>query len=141
VHTDRASALLAFPPCSLILDEIPYPHLRDILKVVDHTHAILGAISLVEIPETLAWILVTSIRAELDSPVLKNVALSYYAFSTMARRTLPHLPATRASVVFSEIAQTYAAIHSARCDQVVLHSSSSTDSLLMPVGLPEKTLG
>jgi hypothetical protein len=116
MHTYGASALLAFPSRSFLLDEIPYACLLDVLKVPYHAHAIFCAVSPVKILETLAWILVASFRTELEPMVLKDQALSYDAFSAMTGVSLIHSPAARASVAISEIAKTYATVHSARRD-------------------------
>jgi hypothetical protein len=128
MHANGGSALPAFPSLFLIPDKIPYPYLLDIVKVLNHTHAIFGTVSLVKIPESLAWIPVTFVRTEFHLPIFKDRAISNYAFSAMARFNFIHLPATQASIPFPEIAQAYPTVHSARGNQVILHSSSSTDS-------------
>ena len=125
MDTKGASALLAFPSRSLHPHEIPYARLLDLLKVLDHAHAIFRAVSIVKVLEAPAWVLLASVRTEFEPVVQKDPALSYYAFSAMTGVSLIHLPAARASVAVPEIAQTYATVHSAGCNQVVLHSSSS----------------
>lgn len=125
MDTDYAPTPTASPSRLLVLDEVSYARLLDVLKILDHTHAISGAVSLVEAPQSLAGVVVAGVRTVPHLLLSEDRAGPYRASHAGARPSLIHLPASKTSVLLPEIAQTNRAVHSAGGDQVDPHHDSS----------------
>jgi hypothetical protein len=54
VNRDHLAALGTGPSLFFMPDEIPYAELPDILEVVDHAHAVLGSIPLIQMLQPVA---------------------------------------------------------------------------------------
>ena len=54
VHTEETPTLWTRPTCSFSCDKFVNPDLANRLKVLDHTHAILRSVALVELLQSLA---------------------------------------------------------------------------------------
>ncbi|MGB5099238.1 MAG: hypothetical protein WBN94_01385 [Methanothrix sp.] len=48
MNAEHLAAFWANPPFFFVSDEMPYPEFSDVLKIVDHAHAVLGPIPLVQ---------------------------------------------------------------------------------------------
>ena len=116
VHAHQATATGANPFSLLRTDEFPNPVIPDVVKILDHTHSVLGSVSLIELPQPFTGIALTIetiriaaarwLRAVLDS-----------ADDAMVRFVLiaPLTAATRLS--FSLEANAKRTVHSAQCDK------------------------
>ena len=60
MNTYQLAALRTGPSLLFVSHEMPYPVLLDVLKIVDHAHAIFGFIALVQVTELVARKLVTA---------------------------------------------------------------------------------
>jgi hypothetical protein len=51
MNADELAALGTGPPCLFVSKEMPYAELPDVLKIVNHAHAIFGSIPLIQMVE------------------------------------------------------------------------------------------
>jgi hypothetical protein len=60
MNTQQPAALGTGPFFIFVSNKMPYPVLLDVLKIVDHAHAILGSIPPIQVAESGAWKAVTT---------------------------------------------------------------------------------
>ncbi len=49
VNAEQLAALGAFPPLFFVFNEFPHAHFFDVLKIINHAHAILGPVPFIQI--------------------------------------------------------------------------------------------
>lgn len=54
MNTEKLTALRTGPFFLFVSNEMPYPVLPDVLKIVNHTHTILGSIALIQVVQPVA---------------------------------------------------------------------------------------
>ncbi len=114
VNTEHLTTLRASPPFFFVSDEVPYPECPNVLEVVDHAHAILGSIPLVQMVQPGAREAVTT-KAVLDFGV--HHLLTVLDFACDAGFRFEAVVASATGMVSSCKGAAEATIHSARSDQ------------------------
>ena len=116
MNTDYLTAFRTGPLFFFVCNEISYAKLPYLLEIVNHTHAILGSISLIQVVQPDAWKAVAT-EAVLDSTfrhlltILDSARDAGFRFETIVTS------ATGACLLISYIGSAEATVHSAGSDQ------------------------
>jgi hypothetical protein len=113
---DRA-AFRTLPSVFLAPDESFKPKLSQALKILNHAHAVFGAVAFVQLPQSSAGELV-ALKTELLFSSPHIFAMPNSAYDTNLRLFGVIAIAARAALLLSEVADTKAAVHSARRDHL-----------------------
>ena len=120
MNTNYLAALGTGPPFLFVSNEMPYTELPDVLEIVNHTHAILGSVPLIQMVQPGARKAFTT-EAVLDSSfhylltVLDSARDAGFRFETVVTS------AAGACLFISYICATEATVHSAGSDQCRFH--------------------
>ena len=116
MHANYAAATRAFPAQTFILHKPPYAETRDIGKIFNHAHCVLGPVPLIKTFKVFArhhgagsTIFITVLA--------QNIAVPDLALFARFRFFCIHCPAAGAMVVCAKICLAYPAIHPARGDE------------------------
>jgi hypothetical protein len=116
MNTDHLSAPGADPPFFFISDETTYPKLPDVLKIVDHAHAVFGSIALIQMFQPVAGEAVAS-EAVTDFPLRHVLTVLDSACDAGCFFDAVVAPASGAYIDVSYICMAKAAVHSTGSDQ------------------------
>jgi hypothetical protein len=115
----------------LIPNEMSNPKFIYHFEIVDHAHSILCSISFIQLFQPGAWITITTIGTILNFAlgdlfaIFNSTSITVFRFLTIS---ISVLSATWTRILFSNVSQAKATVHSARCNQICgnccLHSSS-----------------
>jgi hypothetical protein len=114
MNTEYLTAFGASPPYFFASDEIPYAEFFNFLEIVDHAHAVLGSIALIQIFQSGARKAVT--EAVLGFSVYYLFAVLDSARDANFRFEAVITSATRAWFLISRVRNAEAAIHSTGSD-------------------------
>jgi hypothetical protein len=117
VNADELSALRASPSRFFVFHEMPYAELPDVHEVVDHAHAVLCSVPLVQMLQPRAR-KAAATAAVLESGVRHFVAVLDTARDDGFRFDTAFASASGASIFFPYIRVTETAVHPARGDQL-----------------------
>ena len=112
MNTEYLTAHRASPPFFFVSDEMPYPKLSNSIKIVDHAHAILGSIPLIQMFQPVAREAVTT-KAVLDFGVHYLLTVLGFTCDAGFRFEAVVSPATGAWFLISCECAAESAIHSA----------------------------
>jgi hypothetical protein len=116
VNADYLAAPGTDPLFFFASDEMPYAELPDALQIVDHAHAVLGSIALVQMVQRGA-------REAATIEAVLHLAIHYFltvldtACNAGSRFEAVVTPAAGACLHVSHVSATKATVHSAGCDQ------------------------
>lgn len=116
VNTDDFAAPGAGPPLLLISNKMPYTGRLYISEILDHTHAILRSIAVIQSVQPVTRKAVTA-GAILDFTFRYLLTALNFACDTGFRFKTVVIPATGACVFISFVCTTKATVHSAGSDQ------------------------
>jgi hypothetical protein len=116
MNTEQPAALRTGPPFPFVFDELPYTELPHILEIVDHTHAILGPVSLIKVIQPGAGKPFTA-EAVPDFSLLYLLAVFDFAVYAGFWFVAVVAPAAGACVLISCIGVTETTVHTAGSDQ------------------------
>lgn len=115
MNTEYLAAFRTSPPFFFVSDEMPNAEFFDVLKILNHAHAILGSIALIQILQPIARKAVTT-EAVLDFrvhyllTVLDSAHDANFSFEAIIAK------AARAWILVPRVRGAETAIHSARSD-------------------------
>jgi hypothetical protein len=112
VNTEELPAFRASPPLFFVSDEMPYAEFSNALEVIDHAHAILGPIPLIQMVQPVAREAITT-KAVLDFGVHYLLTVLDSTYDAGFRFEAVITSATRAWFLISCECKAEAAIHSA----------------------------
>jgi hypothetical protein len=116
VNTDDLTALGTGPPFLFAFNEMPYAELPDVLQIVDHAHAILGSIALIQMVQPGAGKAFTT-EAVPDSALHYHLTVFDSTRDAGFRFDTVVASATKAWFLISCVCAAEAAIHSTGSDQ------------------------
>jgi hypothetical protein len=137
MNTNYLAALGTGPPFLFVSNEMSYAELAYVLEIINHTHAILGSIALIQMVQFITRKAVAT-EAVLDSgfhyihTVLDTAQDAGLRFDTVVAS------ATGACLLISYICATEATIHSAGSDQRCANRICLCRSYLRHVFIPTK---
>lgn len=115
VNTEYLTAFGAFPPFFFVSDEMPYAEFSNVLEILDHAHAILGSIPVIQVVQPVAREAVTT-GAILDFRVYNLLTVLDSAQNANFRLEAIIAKASGTWLIISCVCNAEAAIHSTGSD-------------------------
>ena len=116
MNADYLAALGAGPPFLFVSNEMPYPKFRNVLQIVNHAHAVLGSIPVIQMVQPGARKAATT-EAVLNLGIHYLLAVLNRARDAGFRFETIVTSAAGAGLYISHICPTKATVHSAGGDQ------------------------